>query len=504
MKTKRWRIVVTYIIFIFVAFCFILCASATTSPLYPHYKGWDSGLFQVIGKGWSQGYIPYKQLYDQKGPALFFIEMLGYLITGNRYGVFLIQVLFMFVSILAIFKILSRSFKEVFAAILSICVIIVFACNYEFGNLCEEYANPFLIICLYFVSEWLDKKTKKKPDHNPMWALFYGITFGFCFMSRLTNSIAVCMAVFFIIIYLVKNGAWVSLIKNAIAFICGTALVTIPFVLYFAIKGCSYEFWYGTLLYNISYASNSNGGISTIIKGAMGQIGSYAIIAAGFILIIKKEYYEGLMYIALGLGTEFLLMNIMNFGHYAMITFPLLPLAIYELKKTYDKSDDYSGGKVFRYIVLIILIGTCSIALIRTGKEAIKLKKYYDRFSVSSSEDAIASYKQLLDFVEKIPENERDQVVGYGTNPWFYLDMDITPANRFFVMQDWQAEFSESFREYLLKEYNENKPSWIVYSDSKTPVIKNILDNYYEVVDSEPVINTEDGSELILYHLVNH
>ena len=53
------------------AFIIVLIASATTSPLYPYYKGWDSGLFQLIGKEWGRGHIPYTELFDQKGPVTY-------------------------------------------------------------------------------------------------------------------------------------------------------------------------------------------------------------------------------------------------------------------------------------------------------------------------------------------------------------------------------------------------------------------------------------------------
>ncbi|MDC7294808.1 hypothetical protein NXH67_14925 [Butyrivibrio sp. DSM 10294] len=108
-----------------------------------------------------------------------------------------------------------------------------------------------------------------------------------------------------------------------------TALIVAPFMIYFAVKGATYDFWYGTLLYNIAYATNSKGGIMTVIKGAAGQIGSYAIMAAGIICIIRKKYFDRALYFSLGAATEVLLMNIMNYGHYSMITFAYLPWIYY-------------------------------------------------------------------------------------------------------------------------------------------------------------------------------
>ena len=172
-KSKRIRYtVIKYVLMFFVAFVFVFIASATTSPLYPNYKGWDSGLFQVIGKGWLEGHVPYKELYDQKGPVIFFIDMLGYALKGNEYGIFIIQIIFTFVSELFIYKILKREFKDYIALAISLIMIFVFSCNYELGNLCEEYANPLLIASLYFMSKWMIDKENGKALHNPMYAFF--------------------------------------------------------------------------------------------------------------------------------------------------------------------------------------------------------------------------------------------------------------------------------------------------------------------------------------------
>ena len=164
MEKKKYKTeVLKYILFVVAGLFMVLFFSATTSPLYPNYKGWNSATYQVIGKGWLQGYIPYKDLYDQKGPIIFFVNMLGFLIAGNRYGVLAIQAVSAFISILFIYRILRRSFNETVSVVLSCALIFVFSCNYEFGNLCEEYANPFLIISLYLISGWIIDKSKEKP-----------------------------------------------------------------------------------------------------------------------------------------------------------------------------------------------------------------------------------------------------------------------------------------------------------------------------------------------------
>ena len=58
-------------------FCLVLAAlfvsafSYGTSPFYVNHAFSDSAMFQVIGKGWAEGSLPYVDLWDSKGPLIF-------------------------------------------------------------------------------------------------------------------------------------------------------------------------------------------------------------------------------------------------------------------------------------------------------------------------------------------------------------------------------------------------------------------------------------------------
>ncbi|WP_026488350.1 ArnT family glycosyltransferase [Butyrivibrio sp. XBB1001] len=500
MKKHITNNILKYFFFILSSALMVLYFSASTSPLYPNNKGWDASLFMVIGKGWRAGLIPYKDLFDQKGPGIFLVNMIGFLLTGNKYGVLFIQIVFATVSTVFIYITLRRSLNEKLSVLGASLGIIVFSCNYECGNLVEEYINPFLIICLYFISGWMSQKTKNRPDHNPFHALFYGVTFGLCVMSRATNSISVCIAIFFIIIYLCANKAWTNLLKNAIAFIIGTALSILPFMIYFSIKDCSYDFWYGTILFNLSYAAKSESSYISFIKGYAKQIGSYALIGTGIICILRKKYFNGIMYMAIGIGTQLLLMNIFSYAHYSMITFGLLIIAVYELVNVINNTDK---NNLIRKISILFLLGIVLIASHKTGKEIIKMAFSHQDYSANPSEEFMARYSELLKFSSQIPEAERNNVVGYNLNPTFYLDMDISPVCRFFAFQDWQAEFSDSYVRQLNEEFLTKKPMWIVVSSNKDTYIQSILDSYYEVYSTEPELNSPDNNQLTLYKLAN-
>lgn len=66
-----------------IAFLFVLIFSFSTSPLYPNYWGSDSAQFQTIGMAWASGKIPYRDIFDHKGPFIFWVNMLGYKMGGR-------------------------------------------------------------------------------------------------------------------------------------------------------------------------------------------------------------------------------------------------------------------------------------------------------------------------------------------------------------------------------------------------------------------------------------
>ena len=95
MNTQKSTIkfVIKYGIMLLTAFIFVFYASATTSP-FIDFKRIDSYMFLIMGRGWSKGLIPYVDLFDQKGPAIFFrVEFYSKCICHdeeehkrNRYG----------------------------------------------------------------------------------------------------------------------------------------------------------------------------------------------------------------------------------------------------------------------------------------------------------------------------------------------------------------------------------------------------------------------------------
>ena len=121
--------------------------------------------------------------------------------------------------------------------------------------MCEEYCLPFLVFSAFGqYTFWFQKNNS--PQHNIWWGFFYGISVSICVLTRATNAIAVLCGIVVIGITLLREKKYKNLLFNAIFFVMGLLLMFVTFGIYFGLKGAFGEFLFGTLGYNMIYATD--------------------------------------------------------------------------------------------------------------------------------------------------------------------------------------------------------------------------------------------------------
>lgn len=116
---------------------------------YPHI---DSTWFYMAGKSWMNGLTPYVDFTDSKGPLLWLVYGLGYLISPrSMHGLFFIQVLFYWATFIFLFRasliILSDRFKSLLASMLMALFFFQPWIHYEIRA--EDYCQLFNAITFY-------------------------------------------------------------------------------------------------------------------------------------------------------------------------------------------------------------------------------------------------------------------------------------------------------------------------------------------------------------------
>ena len=146
---------------LYLALSFVLMLLITRSSfLYP-YNNWDdANSYLSMGKSMFHGTVIYRDLFDQKGPYLYFFYGLASLISHTDFtGVFLMEVLFGAIDLWLIRRILRLYCRESTSLILT---PILFACmcaskSFYWGGSAEEFCLPFLLYPLFLLLRTLEE-----------------------------------------------------------------------------------------------------------------------------------------------------------------------------------------------------------------------------------------------------------------------------------------------------------------------------------------------------------
>lgn len=293
MKSKQYNKIM-YILLLLVGAVFVTICSRTTSPLYHYLPGGDSAIFQTVGKCWAEGMLPYKEIFDHKGPLIFLLNMISYKFLGSRIGIWVFQIISLFITEICFYKILKMANvsdkKSLFGILISMIILLS---TYDKGNLTEEYVLPLEALCLYYQLNYL----QNRKEHRHWYSFLYGITFAVCFLTRLTNAVPVVCGIFFILVVWIKEKKWKKIATNALFFGGGSLSLIFPFTIYFWVKGSFEDFWFGTIGYNVLYASNmipwwKQDDLN--YKFLIAFLIPFAGILAGLLKLQKKEWTAGL------------------------------------------------------------------------------------------------------------------------------------------------------------------------------------------------------------------
>ena len=142
----------------FPALLALLCATlalliaTTSSPLYAANFWTDTNIYFTIGRGMTRGLMPYRDLFDHKGPLLFMLYALGAAISDTSFiGVFILETLSLAAAVYAGWRTVSL-FGGGRLTLLSMPILAAVVCcctAFTQGGSAEEFALPALAAGVY-------------------------------------------------------------------------------------------------------------------------------------------------------------------------------------------------------------------------------------------------------------------------------------------------------------------------------------------------------------------
>ena len=502
-----------YLLLLVVSAVFLLIFSLWTSPFYRHWYGCDCSFFTMVGRGITGGMVPYRDFFDLKGPYFFFIEALGQLLHSDRLGIYLIQIPFLWASLILVYKLCGLYLtRGKTAAVLFIFLFGHISILWG-GNTLEEYMLPLNLLVIWLAVRYLKLNSLKRDSIPGYLPLIAGICFGIMLFAKVTVAspiLGVCAGLGIALLAYRRYG---ELIKAVLLFILGAVLAAFPMLLYFYLRDslsdmlyCVFKFaflrsvdfsdpfslkWelklaacflgFFTAIFHIPVSEKKETvkapGTDTQDEGPQYSV-KYALRrAAGWI----RRKYTGpsyrpvsielcLILIFMSLFTYILLHLGNPWIYYFMTTEPILVLCCVLLFSIYDPLVLFSS---FRQAVCLMILGIYMFGFGMSSLDTIQTF-LYDRNNPWYEE----YYQDARDMALLIPEAERDSVFSFDIDMTFFEATRIMPCNRYQINLQFFIALNPQIETELMEFFEKTPPKWMVISET----LDQYLPQFWEVI----------------------
>lgn len=472
-------------VFVFVTIC------SMSSFLYRTNDWVDVHCFYTVAKAMNNNQVLYRDIYEQKGPYLYFLHLIMYWISDSTYfGSYVIELIAGAILAVAIYKIFELYIQNKTRCFVYTTVFLFayYAPNsFGKGDSVEELLMPMMAFSIYFLLHYIEKK-KEWSFVEPA---LIGVFFSIALLSKFTLAPFYAFVGLLYVVLLIKEKKVASIFKCAGFAILGILIGCIPCIIYCSVTNSFYDL-YVVYFYNnlFVYGSVNDGVLVTLIKFFLAYVESFAfgwtysiLTVIGFIYLIikRKENTQLLVFISI-----LYVLNVLSIfiggRSYAYYGLPLSIFAVFGCLgiDTYvnyllAKKNKTIRPKIFAPIfsaVLLILTFACNA----------------DTYQMFQKE----SNYPVFQMREIICKEDNPTLLNYGfLDLGLYFECDVTPTCKYFCGFNIELDELKETQEVFIKE---GKVMFVVTRDEELPA----FGNKYELVFTT---STVYEYELRTYHL---
>ena len=222
------------IAYIFLSGFLIISLNSQCSPIYAFNDWDDANTIFTVGKAILKGFVPYKDLYEQKGPLMFFLQVPGAAISFDSFtGIWIVEAVFVFIFLYFSYKTAELLIDPNILIFTPILAFLVYG-SYSFsrGNSAEEYCLAFTSYALYAGV----KAIKKKRLPNKREYILIGITSA-CVLWIKYSMLGIYLGWYLIfLVTAVKNRQVREFVQGTGWILLGIFMAAAPILVYFAVN----------------------------------------------------------------------------------------------------------------------------------------------------------------------------------------------------------------------------------------------------------------------------
>ncbi len=432
--------------------CITLCSRS--SPLYPMNDWMDANAFFTVGKSMWEGLMPYRDLYDQKGPLLYLLHAMATLVSNTSFfGVYLLEL----IPAAAFLAISMQTIRLYRPEASNLWIPVIAAIVYSSRAFCQGDSVEELCLPLIAYGMYLGLKTLRTSTE---------ITFRECLMLGITSGCVLWLKYsllgFYIGWFLVYASARIleknssAIFKTSGSIALGVVLVSLPILGFYGINGALLDMW-DVYFYNNIF-SYSDASVEAISSSPIFALFTGYLSFARFNPIVLIIVIIGLFHPNISKKERLLqlscavVMFLLIYGsgrrymYYSLAYAALLPLGI--------AATDQLLPLMKKNISALVCIGCLVFTL--TQSENIPF--------MAADKSDLPQYK----FAAIIKNTQDATLLNYGIlDAGFYFAADIVPNCRYFChLNIPMPEFAENQNRYL----REGLTDFVVTQDRKLDV----------------------------------
>ncbi len=462
-KIALWKVI---LICFAVSFLFLMVCSAN-SFLYAFNDNQDINWYITIGNGMLAGKVPYKDLFEQKGPIVYYVFAL-LCSFGNPYiNAFILEVICMTLFLFFSYKIMIKFTSDFRALIGVILLCFVYTTSSFFvvgGGAVEEYCAPiFAWFLLCFFDFTFDKK-----DLSYTRCFIIGILLALLLLIKFTLLLfpAIILLIWFGIKLKQKEykKTFLSILYMLISFIVVFCLSLIYYIINDAVWDLFTVYFYDNLfLYKTELTIFSNLRM-ILLNGFFGS----AIVILGLIVYIYKFDRKAITYTILVLSYLLLMIISGNFSYYYQ---PLLVFASVGIAFIIDYVSKLKFKQIFRKLSLIIMLlvcfglcfpfGNCTNEMFWDEQDYIHFQIAEDINNYGIDDPSLFCYKMW----------------DYG----FYNVAGIVPSEKYFANNLYDEDSFPEMYNAFYEAIEQKRNDFVLVRDENYEEDKEFLDQYYQI-----------------------
>lgn len=436
----RW---VMLICFISALITITICSRS--SFIYPYNDWYDANCFFTVGKGMMNGLVPYKDLLEQKGPFIYVLHGIAWLISHESFfGVYLIelacQTIFLYYSY-RIVELYSRNNAVYLIPVLSVICCTSYA--FYYGDSAEELCLPFLSASLYlFVKAIVEDK-----DLTIKQSVLIGVLSGCVFWAKF-SLIGMYLGWYIVTAFCMVNEKKVShLLKTTMYIGLGVCISSLPYLVYFGINGAIKDwlevYFYNNLFLYTENTGNSSGILKNVYTGIYNVLENnqavfYLLLMGLIYKMFSKENKEN-VYLLSMLSGMFLLVYVGG-RHYFYYSIILNVFSVYGLLFLKTVVLDALNNRIKYSCVKVTIIIMCISAI----------ASYFltiNRYMIGRDKNELPQYQ----FAQIIKQSNNPTILNYGfLDGGFYTTSNVLPNCRYFCKLNVQFQQMYDMQEYYL------------------------------------------------------